>query len=51
MSFRVRADSKGLTLSRALLRRRYHRHNIAGLDMTFDEDPIRTRLDSRCVCA
>ncbi|MFD8821126.1 hypothetical protein ACFV1C_01950 [Streptomyces sp. NPDC059605] len=39
ISFWVRADSEGLTLSRALLRRRYRWHDITGLDMTFDEDP------------
>ncbi|MFD7497184.1 hypothetical protein ACFV8T_33315 [Streptomyces sp. NPDC059832] len=39
MSFWVRADSEGLTLSRALLRRRYCWRDITGLDMTFGEDP------------
>ncbi|MGW1408357.1 hypothetical protein [Streptomyces sp. NPDC002403] len=39
LSFWVRADSEGLTLSRALLRRRYRWHDIAGLDMAFGEDP------------
>ncbi|WP_371095962.1 hypothetical protein [Streptomyces sanglieri] len=34
----MRADSDGLTLSRALLRRRYHWHDITGLDMAFGED-------------
>ncbi|MFF0223476.1 hypothetical protein [Streptomyces sp. NPDC004629] len=38
-SFWVRADSEGLTLCRALLRRRYRWHDLTGLDMTFDEDP------------
>lgn len=38
-TFWVRADSRGLTLSRALLRRRYRWHDITGLDMTFGEDP------------
>ncbi|MFJ7495843.1 hypothetical protein ACIQZB_32595 [Streptomyces sp. NPDC097727] len=39
VSFWVRADSEGLTLSKALLRRRYRWHDITGLDMTFGEDP------------
>ncbi|MFD0342184.1 hypothetical protein ACFVH0_26515 [Streptomyces sp. NPDC127117] len=39
LSFWVRADSEGLTLSRALLRRRFHWEDIAGLDMAFGEDP------------
>ncbi|MEU6872855.1 hypothetical protein [Streptomyces sp. NPDC046751] len=39
VSFWVRADSDGLTLSRALLRRRYHWHDITGLGMAFGEDP------------
>jgi hypothetical protein len=39
ISFWVRADSEGLTLSRALLRRRYRWHDITGLDMIFGEDP------------
>ncbi|MFF3957267.1 hypothetical protein ACFYY1_29245 [Streptomyces sp. NPDC001890] len=38
-SFWVRADGEGLTLSRALLRRRYRWHDIAGLDMAFGGDP------------
>ncbi|MEU9320541.1 hypothetical protein [Streptomyces sp. NPDC048295] len=39
LSFWVRADSEGLILSRALLRRRYRWHDITGLDMDFGEDP------------
>jgi hypothetical protein len=39
LSFWVRADSEGLALSRALLRRRHRWHDITGLDMTFGEDP------------
>ncbi|MEL5953463.1 hypothetical protein AADR41_01390 [Streptomyces sp. CLV115] len=39
ISFWLRADSEGLTLSRALLRRRYRWHDITGLDMAFGEDP------------
>ncbi|MER6526832.1 hypothetical protein [Streptomyces sp. NPDC001508] len=38
-SFWVRADGDGLTLSRALLRRRYRWQDITGLDMAFGEDP------------
>ncbi|MFF2847583.1 hypothetical protein ACFVT5_14850 [Streptomyces sp. NPDC058001] len=38
-SFWIRADSKGLTLSRGMLRRRYGWHDITGLDMDFGEDP------------
>ncbi|MGW2253287.1 hypothetical protein ACWCXH_24270 [Kitasatospora sp. NPDC001660] len=37
-TFRLRADDRGLTLSRMLLRRRYRWQDVTGLEMDFGED-------------